>query len=139
VIGDLTAWRLWASDSLFAGLVQVVDVQNGCFRFSAAHLDSLDQVPHPYQSAFFEDASSLFVSTTFGAPSYAVLSAAPEITLYASPDDTDGRVSIHEGAENDSEMGVWCSLLWPIKQRALAAKVEEFLPFGLLPVFLNEV
>ena len=139
VFGDVSAWRLWASDSLFAGLVQVVDVQNGCFRFSAAHLDSQQQVPHPYQSAFFTDATSLFVSTTFGDPSFAVLSAAPEITLFSSADDRDGLVSIHEGAENDGEMGVWCALLYPVKQRALRAKVDEFLPFGLLPVFVNEV
>lgn len=139
IFGEVSAWRLWASDSLFAGLVQVVDVQNGCFRFSAAHLDSQTQVPHPYQSALFADATSLFVSTTFGEPSFAVLSEAPEITLFASPDDQDDRVSIHEGAENGSEMGVWCSLLYPVKHRALRAKVDEFLPFGLLPVFVNEV
>lgn len=138
VLGDVDAWRMWATDSLFSGAVRAVDVQNGCFRFSAAREDSLDHVPHPYQSVFFADASALFADTRFGQPAYATLSRAPEAALIASADDTDGRASIHTGASNGGEMGAFNALLNPIKERALRAKVEEFLPFGLLPVFVYE-
>ena len=138
VLGSARALRLWVSDSLISGTVEAIDTQNGCFRFSAAHEDSLDHVAHPYQSAFFADVSALFVSQTFGDPGYALLSEAPEIVLLASADDTDGQASIHTGASNDGEMGATNSLLYPIKARALRAKVEEFMPFGLLPVFVVE-
>ena len=138
VLGGASCLRLWASDTLCSGAVGAIDTQNGCFRFSAAHEDSLDHVPHPYQSAFFADASALFVSRTFGDPGYALLSEAPEVALVASADDLDGQASIHTGASNDGEMGATNSLLYPIKARALRAKVEEFMPFGLLPVFVVE-
>lgn len=138
VLGTAACLRMWASDTLFSGGVTVTDVQNGCFRFSAAHTSSLDHVPHPYQSAFHADAGALFVSTLFGNPGYALLSNAPEAALVASADDLDGRASIHSGASNDGEMGASNALLWPVRDRALRAKVEEFLPFGLLPVFVYE-
>jgi hypothetical protein len=138
VLGGASCLRLWASDCLFSGAVEAIDTQNGCFRFCAAHEDSLDHVPHPYQSAFFADASALFVSRTFGDPGYALLSEAPEVVLVASADDMDGQASIHTGASNDGEMGATNALLYPIKARALRAKVEEFMPFGLLPVFVVE-
>jgi hypothetical protein len=67
-----------------------------------------------------------------------MLSNAPPVALLASGDDSDGQVGIHDGAENDGEMGAWNALLLPIKHRALEAKVEEFAPFGLLPVFVHE-
>ena len=40
--------------------------------------------------------------------------------------------------ENGSEMGVYNELLDPIKRDGLRAKIEEFMPFGLLPHFLFE-
>lgn len=138
VLGDIAAWKLWVSDSIIAGTVTAVDRQNGCFRFSATRVASAEHLPHPYQSCYFADSASLFVSTTFGDPSYVVLSQAPELALLASADDTDGEASIYTGASNDGEMGAWNSLLNPIRLSALQAKVEEFLPFGLLPVFVYE-
>lgn len=138
VLGDVTAWKLWASDTIITGAASAVDRQNGCFRFSATRESNMDALPHPYEACFFSDSASLFVSTTFGDPSYAVLSQAPELALLPSADDTDGEASIHTGASNDGEMGAWNALLNPIRQSALQAKVEEFLPFGLLPVFVYE-
>ena len=138
VLGGVDAWRLWSSDSLYAGVVDVVDTQGGCFRFSAADAASIGHVPHPYESAFFADASALFVSTTFGDPGYASLTDAPEAALQASADDSDGLASIHTGASNDGEMGAFNALLRPLKLRALRAKVDEYMPFGLLPAFVNE-
>jgi len=45
---------------------------------------------------------------------------------------------ISRGASNGSEMGVYNHLLNPIKMDSLQAKVEEYMPFGLLPVFIFE-
>jgi hypothetical protein len=35
-------------------------------------------------------------------------------------------------------MGAFNALLNPLKLRALRAKVDEYMPFGLLPAFVNE-
>jgi hypothetical protein len=138
VFNEIQGFRLWASNSLIGSRVSVVDVQNGCFRFSAAQEASLEQVPHPHRSVFFADEGPLFVSRRFGSPGYALLSEAPEAALTPGADSSDDRASIHSGADNEGEMGAYNALLFPVKRRALSAKVEEFLPFGLLPVFVNE-
>jgi hypothetical protein len=138
IFNEIHGFRLWADNSLVASLVRMIDVQNGCFRYSAAHEASLDHVPHPHRSVFFADANPLFVSRSFGSPGYALLSEAPEAALTPSADSSDERASIHAGADNEGEMGAYNPLLFPVKRRALRAKIEEFLPFGLLPVLVNE-
>ena len=45
---------------------------------------------------------------------------------------------LQRGAENGSEIGAFSSLLNPIKFDSLRAKVDEFAPFGLLPVYVFE-
>lgn len=135
--GELSVNRLYASDCLFTGAINVIDRQNGCFRFSAAQTGALGHVPDPFESAFFSSAESLFVSSTFGEPGYGQLSDAPE---QVSPDDgdLDAHASILSGAENDGEMGAFNSELSPLKERALLAKLEEFMPFGLVPLLIHE-
>ncbi len=137
VLGDLNVHRLWATDSLIAGTGDVFDTQNGCFRFSAASEASRNQLPHPYESAFFVNPEPLFVSRTFGNPGYAQLSDAP-VRVSGSDDDLDAHASIVSGAEDDGEMGAFHNLHGPLKERALRAKFEEYMPFGLLPVLIHE-
>lgn len=137
VLGDLNVHRLWATDSLIAGTGDVFDTQNGCFRFSAAGEDSRDQLPHPYESAFFVNAEPLFVSRTFSGAGYAQLSEAP-VRISGSDDDLDAHASIVSGAEDDGEMGAFHDLHGPLKERALRAKLEEYMPFGLIPVLIHE-
>jgi hypothetical protein len=122
VLGDLHAERLWADDTLVAGVVDATDTQDGCFRFSAALTGS--RLPHPFESVVLPDARGLFRSTRFGDPGHAQLSD-------AAPD------SVARGAETGSEMGAFCALDNPIKADSLAHKVDEFLPFGLAPIFVN--
>jgi hypothetical protein len=114
--------RLDASEALIAGGVEVTDTQNGCFRFSAAQAGS--RVPKPYRSVPLTDWSSLFVSRRFGDPGFTQLSE-------GAPED------VVRGAENGSEIGVWSGELNPIKLDSLARKVEEYLPFGLIPCFIR--
>jgi len=123
VLGGMDVLRLWASEALVTGDVDTTDTQEGCFRFSAAPPSS--RLPRPYQSHTLSDSRSLFTSRRFGDPGYAQLAAtAPR--------------AIARGAENGSELGAWSALLNPIKLDSLRAKVEEFSPFGRIPVFLLE-
>ena len=133
VFGRVLAEELDASEALITGLTTVTNTQKGCFRFSAVveRRDPFDsastdsRVPHPYESYFVKDFSTAFSSTIFGQPGYAQLA-------------TSAADYLLRGAENGSEIGAFSSLGNPIKLDSLRAKVEEFAPFGLLPVYVFE-
>jgi hypothetical protein len=123
VLGSIVVHRLYATDTIITQLATVVDTQAGCFRFSAA--PAISRLPHPYESFVFSgDNTSWFSSTLFGKPSYAQLSE-------TAPAD------VQTGAENKSEMGAFNSLLNPVKLDGLKSKVDEYMPFGLIPAFIN--
>ncbi len=121
--GAMAVHRLHASEALITGNVEVTDTQNGCFRFSAAPEGS--RLPKPYESHVIKGFQHYFTSRSFGHPGYAQLSETAPIT-------------IRRGAENGSEMGAFSSLINPIKLDSLKAKVDEYMPFGLIPIFVNE-
>jgi hypothetical protein len=123
VMGAVNADRLYASEAILAGLADIADTQDGCFRFSAAITKS--RVPHPYESHFIDDAAHYFTSLRFGDPGYCQLSQSAPPGLLT-------------GAENDSEIGAFSSLLNPIRLDGLKAKLDEYMPFGLIPVFVFE-
>jgi hypothetical protein len=123
ILGDVALDRLYASEALITGLARVADTQDDCFRFSAAGTGS--RVPHPYESNFYDDTGYFFVSREFGNFGYAQLSQ-------AAPPGLAG------GAENGSEIGAFSSLLNPIRLVSLQTKIEEFLPFGLIPIYIFE-
>jgi hypothetical protein len=123
VFGALNAHRLYASEALVTGHVEVTDNQAGCFRFSAAPDGS--RLPRPYRSHVLKEYTALFESRVFGRPGYAHLAtSAPDALL--------------RGAENGSEMGALSALMDPIKLDSLRTKVDEYLPFGLIPLFIKE-
>ncbi len=123
VFGKVELHRLFATETLITDLANVTDTQSGCFRFSAALKDS--RLPQPYESYFFTDNNHWFTSRVFGQPGYGQLSdTAPE--------------ELKRGAENQSEIGAFSSLINPIKLDSLQVKVEEYMPFGLIPIFINE-
>jgi len=123
VVGDVQTQRLEASDSLIVGEGDIANTQSGCFRFSAAKIGS--RLPRPYRSVWITKSNVLFSSTRFGDPAFMQLSQnAPK--------------TIMRGAEKGSEMGAYNSLINPIKLDGLRAKVEEYMPFGLLPLFIFE-
>ena len=124
IFGQVAVHRLDASEALITGLVNVTDTQNGCFRFSAAQ--SMSRLPHPFESYLFkEDTNHWFTSRRFGDAGYAQLS-----------DTIPG--NIMRGAENGSEMGAFSNLLNPIKFDGLKSKIDEYMPFGLIPIFINK-
>lgn len=127
VLGEVLANRLYASEALIQGLVRITDSQHGCFRFSATNRDPLRRLPPLFESHLIDPAipNHVLVSRRFGDPGYAQLSeTAPE--------------AIVRGAENRSEIGAFSRLLTPIKRDDLAAKVNEFIPFGLIAQYINE-
>ncbi|MCD4725853.1 MAG: hypothetical protein K8R63_13530 [Bacteroidales bacterium] len=124
MFGGIEALRLNASETIFTKTSTVADTQNGCFRFSAAPEDS--RLPKPYESYLFSgDTNYWFTSKRFGQPGYA------QITEVAP-------IEIMRGAETGSEMGAFSSLINPIKMDNLQTKVEEYMPFGLIPLFIHE-
>jgi hypothetical protein len=122
VIGGIEVDHLDASDTLVTGLVEVTDTQGGCFRFSAAPAGS--RLPHPYRWVRW-DGGAVFASLRFGDAGYAWLAD-------SAPD------AIRRGGEGGVEIGAWSSALAAIKEDGLLAKVEEYLPFGLIPMFIHE-
>ena len=124
IFGDTDLHRLEASEALFTGNVSITDTQKGCFRYSAAL--KTNRLPHPYESFLFSmDAKQWFTSRRFGEPGYAQLSdTAPE--------------KLRLGAENGSEMGAFSNLLNPVKSDGLRSKVNEYMPFGLIPIFIHQ-
>lgn len=122
VLGRLVADRLDASEVLVTDVVDITDTQNGCFRFSAAPDGS--RLPHPYRWVKW-NGGPVFASGRFGDPGYTWLAE-------SAPD------GLRRGGENGVEIGAWSSVLGPIKEASLLHKVEEYLPFGLIPLFIRE-
>ena len=125
IMGSVDVLRLYATDTLIAGLVDVTDTQEGCFRFSASAPNS--RLPRPFESVVLDagTAKALFRSDEYGQPDYAMLSN-------TAPD------SIARGGENGAEMGVFQRVGAPYKRDGLNAKISEFMPFGLVPVTVWE-
>jgi hypothetical protein len=96
-------------------------VQEGCVRFSYLPFDS--KVPRRYycQPARAEDASRvrpLFTSLRYGDPGYCQLSARCA-------------VEIRQGADDESEMGVWHDLYQPQREINLRVRLDEYLRCSL--------
>ena len=123
VFGAMNVHRVWASEALITGNTNVTDTQTGCFRFSAAPEGS--RLPRPYESHKIKDSNHYFTSRCFGQPGYGQLSQTAPVELC-------------RGAENGSEIGAFSALINPIKLDSLKAKVEEYMPFGLIPIFIQE-
>jgi hypothetical protein len=123
VFGHIEVHRLNASEALITGTSRVTDTQNGCFRFSAAPSGS--RLPRAYESHRLDDSNHIFTSRRFGQPGYGQLSESAPAFL-------------QRGAESGSEIGAFSALNQPIKADSLAKKVEEYMPLGLIPIFINE-
>ncbi|QSQ27581.1 hypothetical protein JY651_22875 [Pyxidicoccus parkwayensis] len=131
VLGDVEATVLeLASDSLFTGIVSVVQRQKGCMRFS--HVPAGSHVPTRFrcQPAYAEDATAevkeeverrvwpVFTSLRYGDPGYCQLLV----------DADDG---IRRGASDEGEMGVFHHLQQPQREANLRASLKDYLRFGL--------
>jgi hypothetical protein len=124
IFGAVNVHRLHASDVIITENVNVTDNQKGCFRFSAAPKDS--RLPRPYESFLFTAGThEWFNARRFGHPAFAQLTAVAPL-------------AVRTGGENNAEMGVFNNLLNPVRTDALKTKVDEYMPFGLVPSFITE-
>ena len=124
VFGTTKVHQINASEAIFTGSVSVNNHQQGCFRFSTAPYTS-SKLPHKYRSFDLFETASTFVSRSFGQPGYAQLSQhAPQ--------------HMQTGAENGSSMGAFSENMEAPRLNDLQRKVEEYMPFGLAPLFLKE-
>lgn len=123
VTGSVRGRRAYISNSIIQRWLRPRDRQAGCFRFSAARDDSLP--PPRYRSFLHPQGVSLFASARFGNPDYMRLRrhALPEIRL---------------GGENGQEMGAFHALGDNARLSALRAKISEYSPFGVLPIYSFE-
>lgn len=131
VMGEGSVHRLEASDCLLGDKLTVVDNQTGCIRFSA--WSSGSSLPRQYECVEIPPQAAIFVSQNFGEQEYGQLAEdADKIIIGGTVDAT-----ISEGAESGSEMGAFSGEQYAIKMRALKMKFEEYMPMGLVPVFID--
>lgn len=131
LLGPANLHRLNATDSILDDTVTVEDTQHGCVRFSAWATGSV--IPGPYESVRIDPRAFLFASRSFGQPDYCQLHAGADFAIRGGG---SGR-TISAGAEDGSEMGVFCRELVPVKERSLLIKLQEFLPLGQTPVLIH--
>ena len=133
VLGSGNVHRIHATDSLFDDKLTVVDDQTGCVRFSAWSTGS--RLPRRYECVEIPQQAPVFVSRKFGDPAYAQLAEDADTMIVNIGGDSG--TSISQGAESGSEMGAFSKEQYSIKMRALKLKYQEYMPMGLMPVFIN--
>ena len=146
VLGAVAVHELEASESLFTGNVDVARTQAGCVRFSFVPRGSRTPRRHrcqpdlgirarldaaladdPALPQAEQDAIRAFVAGWL-VPSFATVA-------YGQPEYCQLRLTapleIRTGAEDGSEMGVYCQLKQPQRESNLRIRLDEYLPFGL--------
>jgi hypothetical protein len=131
VLGRTAAHRLEASDSILGGFTAVDDIQDGGVRYSAHASGSV--LPRQYASAVIPPGAPIFTSTSYGDPGYAQLLETADAAITGGASGA----SVSSGAENGSEMGVFCADLNPLREQSLLTKYAEYMPLGLTPVIIH--
>jgi hypothetical protein len=131
VIGTTTAQTLSASDSIFADIVTVARLQQGCVRFS--YVPAGSSTPRRFRcqpdlttanltGAALQEAcgrlTPVFTSEDFASPAYGQLGA-------------QCAEELQTGASNGAEMGLWNFLQQPQRATNLRNALDEYLRFGL--------
>jgi hypothetical protein len=131
ILGPLYVHRLNASECILHDIAQAEDAQHGCVRFSAyAQGSTLHQ---PYRSVAIAPRGPVFATRLLGRPDYATLRRDADAAILA-PATGD---TILGGAEDGSEMGAFRGERNTLKRRGLAQKYQEFMPVGLVPVWID--
>jgi hypothetical protein len=150
ILGDVVVRELpMASETIFAGSLDVLRRQQGCARFCFIRRGSrtphryrcqpdlairelvdaeekrlgrvlLDAEWKPFVDAVVPWLVPSFTSIRYGDPGYAQL-------------HLDAPRQLARGAEDGSEIGVFCHLKQPQRENNLRTRLGEYLPFGLQP------
>ena len=131
VVGTIdTAELTLGENSIFLGIVIAERRQQGCVRYSwvprASRVprrfhcqpDIPDGTPDADAAVIEARLAPRFTSLTYGRPTYGQL-------------DWRGPVEIGRGADDESEMGAFCSLKAPQREAGLRIRLDEFLPVAL--------
>ena len=131
VLGRIAVHRLHASECVLGDLAVADDDQHGCIRFSAYAEGSV--IHQPYESVAILPEAPVFRTRRFGEPQYARLrEGADDLIVAGGPDGT-----MLAGAEDGSEMGAFGLERIPVKKRGLRQKFAEYMPIGLVPVWID--
>jgi hypothetical protein len=131
VLGAMAVHRLDASECILDDVAIAEDPQHGCIRFTAYAEGSA--VHQPYESVTVTARAPLFRSRDFGRPDYAQLRESVDEAILTGRDGA----SIVGGAENGSEMGAFARERIQLKRRGLVQKFAEYMPVGLVPVWID--
>ena len=142
ILGPTYTHQLAASESILDSLATVENPQEGCVRFTAYAKGS--KLHSPFRSVVIPNQPAIFATKNFGQPEYARLRADADLQIL--PQAGGGNCGANEpavvptilaGAQNGSEMGVYCLAQLPLKHQGLAFKFEEYAPVGQLPVWID--
>ncbi len=141
ILGTTSFRSLEASNSIFSETVTVERRQVGCIRFSSLPLKS--QVPRRYRCqpnlALAELAKTLNVTAIEDPDQQSQIERmlSPHFTSRRYGDPAYGQLSqrcaveIRQGADDESEMGVFHNLYQPQRETNLRVRLDEYLRFGL--------
>ena len=135
-----------ATETIFDGHVELQRTQIGCIRFS--YVTPLSRAPRRYRcqpdlaerKAIADEEARvgpLTPAQTQAVRDLVRLRVKPEYTAeaYGLPAylqlSLRGADEISKGAEDGSEMGVYCHLKQPQREANLRVRIREYLPFGL--------
>ena len=133
VLGQAFVHRLESSESILDDITIVRDAQQGCVRFSAWSTGS--RLPRRYESVELAPGAPVMVSRRYGEWGYAQLSDGADSAIVSG--NTSAPPTLLSGAQNRSEMGVFCRDLASVKDRSLLIKAQEYLPVGIAPVLIH--
>ena len=124
-------------NSIFTGALHVARRQLGCLRFCSVPLgsrtprryscqpDMAIAAPGPLAPALVAARlAPVFMSTAYGTPDYCRLE-----DRNALPEDNCA-LEIRQGADDESELGVFHNLYQPQRRANLEARLREYLPLG---------
>lgn len=134
-----------ASETLFCGQVNVLRHQEGCVRFSYVPAGSVTPRRYRCQPEMALKAAREELKRGLKDDEIAVIIARldPQLTSmrYGEPGyaqlGSGCAEEIRTGAEDGAEIGAFCSLKQPQREANLRLRLEEYLPFGLEPGFIN--
>ena len=153
VLGPTYTHLLSAAECILDDVAIVEDAQAGCVRFTAFAAGS--NLHRPFRCVQIAPGSPLFITHNFGLSEYVRLRPDADTFILAPGREVTGfrgrrgqtidccssggpyDRTILEGAQNGSEMGVYCLAQVPLKRRGLALKFEEYAPIGQLPVWID--
>jgi hypothetical protein len=134
VLGTASLHELSASECIFDAEVTVQNAQEGCVRYSTIAQGS--NLHAPFRCATVPPRSDIFDSRAFGQPNYARVSAGADLAVLPAK-HVEPPPSVLTGAAGGGQPGAFCAEQQALLALGLAAKLEEYAPAGLIPVWVD--